>query len=227
MRRVIESDRELFRKALIEVFAEKYDNALAKSDDDVVCSEAHMRAMEEIVAQAVRSGQKKNRRRWLITLLVAAALLLSACTVYAYRGEIRGYVEKIYDEYVHVTYRDSDEAGREGEIEEFYTLGYVPEGYKFDERVCTRFSNQCKWVLENEDYLYFEQYDLTVVNFLMNLEEGETNMHICGEYEVYCWIHSKAVYVWNDGQYAYKIKSSSPISKEELTRMVNSLTIEK
>ena len=221
MGRVIESDRELFRKALIEVFAEKYDNALAKSDDDVVCSEAHMRAMEEIVAQAVRNGQKKNRRRWLITLLVAAALLLSACTVYAYRGEIRGFVEKIYDEYVHVTYRDSDEVGWEGEIEEFYTLGYVPEGYELVVHERSTFINRSKWSSNDGSFIVFEQYDLSGVNFSMSIEDSEASVYICGEYEVYCWTRSGAVYMWNDGYYAYKIKASSPIPNEELVELVN------
>ena len=226
MGRVIESDRELFRKALIEVFAEKYDNALAKSDDDVVCSEAHMRAMEEIVAQAVRSGQKKNRRRWLITLLVAAALLLSACTVYAYRGEIRGFVEKVYDEYVHVTYRDSDEVGWEGEIEEPYTLGYVPDGYELVEQVSRTFLNKYMWETPDGDVLVFEQCDLSGVSFLMDSAGGNTNMLINSGHEIYCWFDDTAVYVWNDGQYAYRINSPYLISDDELTKLINGLVVD-
>ena len=185
-----------------------------------------MRAMEEIIAQAVRSGQKKNRRRWLITLLVAAALLLSACTVYAYRGEIRGFVEKIYDEYVHVTYRDSDEAGREGEIEEFYTLGYVPEGYELVEQVSKTFLNKYMWETSNGDFLIFEQYDLSNADFLMDSEDGDTSMLFFGEYAVYCWDSNMAVYMWNDGQYVYKIKSDYPISDDELGKLINNLVVD-
>ena len=185
-----------------------------------------MRAMEEIVAQAVRSGQKKNRRRWLITLLVAAALLLSACTVYAYRGEIRGFVEKIYDEYVHVTYRDSDEAGREGEIEEFYTLGYVPEGYELVEQVSRTFLNKYKWETSDGEFLVFEQYDLSGASFLMDVEGGDTNMLINIGHEVYCWVEDTAVYVWNDGQYAYRINSSHLIPYDELNKLINGLVVE-
>lgn len=226
MGHVSRADRELFRKALIEVFAEKYDNALAESDDDVVCSEEHMRAMDEIVAQVVKSGKKKNRRKWLITWLVAAALLLSACTVYAYRGEIRGFIEKVYDEYIHVTYRDVDKAGGEGEIEEFYTLGYVPDGYTlvFQER--TIFANQYRWEFASGDYIVFEQHNVSGVDFSIDSEDGEKSTIICGEYEVYCWARNTAVYVWNDGQYAYKIKSSCPLSDDLLIKMVDSLTVE-
>lgn len=220
---VSRTDRELFRKALIEVFAEKYDNALAESDDVVVCSEEHMRAMDEIVAQAVKSGQKKNRRKWLITLLVAAALLLSACTVYAYRGEIRDLVEKVYDKYICVTYREGNEVGRDDMLTAFYTLGYVPDGYELVDHINTRFLNQYRWESADGGYLVFEQFDLSVVNFSMDSEDGDTAVIVCDDCEVYCWIRDVAVYMWNDGEYAFKIQSSDILTQDMVDRLVRGL----
>ena len=223
MERVRKEDRELLRQALVEVLAEKYNDELAAAPEITGWSDSHQKAMERIIRQAAVEERKKAHRRWLVAILVAAALLLTACAAYVHRGEIRAFVEKVYDTYIHVAYHEGDEAEDNKKLEEFYTLGYVPEGYELVECVRTRAVNQCKWVTSEGNYFVFEQHDLSGVDYMVNSEFGEINVVICGEYEVYGQVAGAATYIWNDGQYAYKIKSSVAISDDTLNEMVNGL----
>ena len=150
-------------------------------------------------------------------------LLLTACAAYVHRGEIRAFVEKVYDTYIHVAYHEGDEAEDNKKLEEFYTLGYVPEGYELVSQVCSKFMNRYEWTHCDGSYIVFEQHDLSGVDYMVNSEFGEINVVICGEYEVYGQVAGAATYVWNDGRYAYKIKSSVEIPDGTLNEMVNGL----
>ena len=223
MERVRKEDRELLRQALVEVLAEKYNDELAVAPEITGWSDSHQKAMERIIRQVAVEERKKAHRRWLVAILVAAALLLTACAAYVHRGEIRAFVEKVYDTYIHVAYHEGDEAEDNKKLEEFYTLGYVPEGYELVEQITTRFVNQYRWANDAGEYLIFEQHDLAGVNYMVNSEFGEIRVVTCGEYEVYGQAAGAATYVWNDGRYAYKIKSSVAISDDALNEMVNGL----
>ena len=221
MGNVNQADRDLFRLALTEAFVRKFDRELENCPFSAECSEEHVSKMETIIAGAVRVEQKKKRRKWIMALLVAAALLLTACTVYAYRGEIREFIEKVYEERIRVSYYDVDNEPEGGIITEFYTLGYVPEGYVLESEQRFASTASSMWVKENNEYLVFEQHVLDRFNSSMDSEYGQTSVIICGEVEVYCLISDIFYYMWNDGKYAYKICSSEQLPDNELARMIS------
>ena len=227
MEKVNRTDRELFRRALTEAFIRKFDRELEDCPFDGTCSDQHVRAMEAIVADGIKAEQIKKRKTWIVALLVAAAVLMTACTVYAYRGEIRDFIEKVYEERIRVTYYDADKEPKAGIITEFYTLGYVPEGYvlKNEQRFPT--VNNCSWENKQGNYIIFEQHILDGFNSSMDSEHGHTNVIICGEFEVYCLLAEVSNYMWNDGVYAYKIRSSEKISDDELAQIISGLQISK
>lgn len=223
--RVNKLDRVLFRKALIEVFAEKYDGALADSSVNESCSAEHEHAIKEIVARAVKSDRRKIGRKWLIAILVAALLLLSACVAYVCRGEIRDFIEKAYDKYIRVAYNDGGDIEDNNVLASHYTLGYVPEGYNLAYQIDTPFTSKYKWETSSGDSLVFEQHALSGVNFSLDTEEGEKFVFVHKKYEVYCWISDAEVCLWNDGLYAYKIKSSQILSNDQIKMMIDGMVL--
>lgn len=227
MDQVSREERDLFRQAVTEAFIRKFDRELADCPFSADCSEAHVSRMEAIMDAGIGAARRKKRKSWVVALLVAAALLLTACTVYAYRGEIRDFIEKVYEERIRVTFYDPDKEIEYIIITEYYTLGYVPEGYVLESEQKFPRVNRSKWVNEIGDYIIFEQHILDGSNYSMDSEYGQASVIVCGEFEVYCSMAEVFNYMWNDGMYAYKIRSSEKISDDCLTQIIAKLEIAK
>lgn len=227
MDQVSREERDLFRQAVTEAFIRKFDRELADCPFSADCSEAHVSRMEAIMTDGLKAIQSRKRKSWVVALLVAAALLLTACTVYAYRGEIREFIEKAYEERIRVTYYDAEHEPVGDVITEFYTLGYVPEGYVLESEQRLPAMSKIKWANKQGCYIILEQHILDGSNYSMDTENGQTSVIICGEFEVYCLLSDISFYTWNDGTYAYKIYSPDEISNDELTRMISELKIAK
>ena len=227
MGNVNQADRDLFRQALKEAFIRKFDRELENCPFSADCSEEHVSKMEAIVENSARAEDRKKRRKWIVALLVAAALLMTACTVYAYRGEIREFVEKVYDEHIRVTYYDADQHLQTGNITEYYTLGYVPEGYELVSEECFLFTNKAKWMNQQGNYIVFEQRIPDGSNYYMDSEYGQISIVIIEDCEVYCMISDISFYTWNDGTYIYQIRSTDKISDDDLAQMISEVQIDK
>ncbi len=220
MDQVSREERDLFRQAVTEAFIRKFDRELADCPFSADCSEAHVSRMEAIMDAGIGAARRKKRKSWVVALLVAAALLLTACTGYAYRGEIREFIEKAYEERIRVSFYDADQQLKTGNITEYYTLGYVPEGYVLENEHRFPSTNKSKWMNQQGDYIVFEQHLLDGSNYSMDSEYSQVSVFVCGEINVYCLISDITCYTWNDGMYGYKIYSSVKLSDDELTRMI-------
>ena len=227
MDQVSREERDLFRQAVTEAFIRKFDRELEDCPFDGTCSEEHVSRMEAIMDAGIETARRKKRKSWVVALLVAAALLLTACTVYAYRGEIREFIEKAYEERIRVTFYDPDKEIEYIIITEYYTLGYVPEGYVLESEHRLPRVNRCRWVNEKGCYINFEQHLLDGSNYSMDSENGQTSVIICGEIKVYCLISDITCYTWNDGIYVYKIYSSEKFSDNELMRLISEVQSDK
>lgn len=227
MDQVSREERDLFRQAVTEAFIRKFDRELEDCPFSADCSEAHVSRMEAIMDAGIGAARRKKRKSWVVALLVAAALLLTACTVYAYCGEIREFIEKAYEERVRVTYYDAEQEPVGDVITEYYTLGYVPEGYVLESEHRFPSTNKSKWMNQQGDYIVFEQHLLDGSNYSMDSEYGQASVIVCGELEVYCLIAEVSNYMWNDGIYAYKIRSSDKISDDCLAEIIAKLEITK
>ena len=220
MDQVSREERDLFRQAVTEAFIRKFDSELEDCPFDGTCSVEHVSRMEAIMTDGLKAIQSRKRKSWVVALLVAAALLLTACTVYAYRGEIREFIEKVYEERIRVTYYDAEQEPVGDIITEYYTLGYVPEGYVLESEQRYPAANRIKWINDENDFIDFEQHILDGSNYSMDSEYGQASVIVCGEINVYCLISDITCYTWNDGMYGYKIYSSVKLSDDELTRMI-------
>ena len=214
------SNKELFRQALIEVFNQKFEQELRECEESPECSAEHIRKMEAIIENVKKSDRRKAKLKFILPLVAAAALLLSACTVYAYRGKIRDFIEKVYDNYIEVTYTDGENLPENEAVLGNYTLGYIPEGYELVEESNTLLLAKQKWMSSEDEILIFEQGILDNSSYQLDSEQGETIFLICENVEVYYRNIEIHTYMWNDGDFSFKILSTKQLTEDSLEQIV-------
>lgn len=224
--RMNKTDEGMLRQAFVEAFVRKYEGILSECGETAVCSEAHTRRMQEIIIQGEQRARRKDRRKWIAALLVAAALLLSACSVYAYRDEIRRFIVQVYDECIKVSFNSGEKPPQAGTPFEHCSVSYVPDGYVLTEERCLQIVTMYEWTNAEGDYIKFEQGPVDKAHYSVDNQTGETTLVQCGEYTVYCRSGGDVnVYIWNDGKYAFIMTSAKALSEEDLTRIIESIVI--
>ncbi|MBQ8447572.1 MAG: DUF4367 domain-containing protein [Clostridia bacterium] len=220
------NERELFKKALSEAMAQKYDEELAECEENAVCSQKHYDKMQKIIGRNVYRPKKKLSKKALIAIIVAAALLLTGCTVaYIYRDEIRDFVEEIYDEFIGITYDDGQHNPSEG-ITEPYELAYVPKGYEKINEQIRKISVYYIYENTDGDTISFRQNTLDYNIYGFDIEEGYTTIFTYGEIEVYCrFFDTSYHYLWNDGKYALNINSTKILSEDDLVKIIENIVV--
>lgn len=221
------TERELFGRALNEALSRKYERELAECQETAQCSEAHIQRMNEIIGQSARAERRKGRRKWIVALLVAAALLLTACTVYAYHEELRTFIERVHDSHIQVTYDHETDAPSADMLAENYMLSYVPDGYVLTGELYLSTLSRCAWENSEGEYIKFEQCVLDSTNFALDVMLGETTVISCENFDVYCRSSDTYTYIWNDGIYSFKIKSSVPLTEDVLICIIEGAQIVK
>jgi hypothetical protein len=215
------SDLELFKEALTEGLSIRFQNEIDNFEGEVVISERHERAMRTIFnGVQVRPFVWPSARAKIAAAAVAATMLLASCAA-AYSDEIRDFVETIYEDYISVGFEDPDEAPIQ--IEEYYVLTYIPEGYYIKDHIQMDLSN--RYILENDqgDEIIFVQ---TVLNRTNNLdsEQGEQYMLYIDGKEIYCRVYdANCRYIWNDGRYSMYIFSIDQIDEETLEKIIEGI----
>ena len=219
------TERELFGKALLEGITEKFREELEESKENKICSSEHYNKISNIIGHKIRKNNN-FRKRTLIAIIVAAVLLLSGCTIYIYRNEIRDFIVEIYESFIKVSY---DEDGQsEGEyIKEYYALSYVPDGFELINEDKTPLMVLYEWENQSKNSLKFEQFLLDGSNFYLDNEEGYTSVIEYKEFTIY--YHSTDTnykFIWNDGYYIMVLSSSIPISEENLYQIIDGVKID-
>ena len=217
------SNLELFKQAISEGLANRFDSVVDSYTDEIVCSNQHKLAMRTIVygkAEAKRTWSPRMKR--IVAILVAAALLLTSCGI-IFRNEIREIFEDVCDFFVAITYTKDNSDNTV--IDEVYELGYLPEGYYIEKEVVAPICVQYKLKNENDDYIWFEQKLIDGTDFVVDNEDGYSHIKEIESYEVYYrYTDKNHVYVWNDGKYSIKLKSTNQLSIENISLILGGLT---
>ena len=217
----------LFKKALWEASCNVYERELAACTENAKCSRRHYAKMRKILGVAVLPATNRPMmiRRRVVAALIAAVLLLTGCTAYAYRAEIRDFFETIFDDHVEVKYKEGEEPATHATIDQYYTLGYVPEGYELVNSFEGTSKVKCDWSNPRGDYIVFEQYHVDSTLFVMdnNFDNWETIQ--IGNHDINYRFSGTHCYFWNDGIYAYQITTSLQWSEQELNYMIENLQV--
>ena len=217
-------ERDMFKKALSEAMSQKYDCELAKANNeiDISCSKRHYLRLSAILGFNVGNAKRFSKR--LLAAILAAALLLTGCTVYAYRTEIKEFFVEIYEKHIRVTY-DTDKNNLMGKnIAKAYRATYIPEGYELVEEVNTKVDVSYKWKDLNGNLIILQQKNLDITSFLLDAESGNTKILDCDEYKVYCRvIDGLYYYIWINQDYVFTLTSTTQLSNNELLEIINGI----
>lgn len=217
-------ERDMFKKALSEAMFQKYDCELAKANNeiDISCSKRHYLRLSAILGFNVGNAKRFSKR--LLAAILAAALLLTGCTVYAYRTEIKEFFVEIYEKHIRVTY-DTDKNNLMGKnIAKAYRATYIPEGYELVKNKNTHLYVYYEWQNSNGDIIALQQKAFDVTSFLVDAEQGVTQIIDFEKYKIYCRILDDSYhYIWNDDNYAFRLKSTVQLTNDELLNIINGI----
>ena len=215
----------LFQKALWEASANVYERELAECEQDAKCSRRHYAKMRKIIGVAVlpATSRKMQIKRRIVAALIAAVLLLTGCTTYAYREEIRAIIETIFDNHVEVKYNDKEQSTSADTIDKYYILGYVPDGYELT-KTFERFSQtKYRWSNSEGEYIILEQCHVDSTLFVMDNEVENWKVVQIGNHKMQHRVSDVYYYLWNDGVYAYRLTTSVLWEEQELLRIIDNL----
>lgn len=211
---------DLFREALDAADAELEAELTAKAAEVIVTREQHEKGVARIMAAFERHRAMKLRRRILISILAAVLVLLTSCTIYVNREKIAAFVEEFYNTYVDVSYGEIDD-NAPTEMQTVYQPAYIPEGYELVEtqssfaRICTQ------WVRQDGEIIIFTQ--ALVSGNLLSLDNERvepTTLTVNDRVVYYAEYNSTTAYMWNDGDYSYKLTVTEDLPFEEIEKLI-------
>ena len=221
------SERQLFKKAILEALSQQYEQELAECKEDAKCSKAHYIRMSEITGIPLTRLMRKRKgfKRTFVAILIAAALLLAGCTVYVYRDEIRDFIEEFYDTYIKVTYT-AEQMENKVYIEEFYSLSYVPEEYELVSEYKDILRTKYIWETTSGNMIIFEQLLVDGAYMVYDTEEGNRKVINCGDIVIYSYANNDHYrYMWNDGKYTMSLYSNEQLVEEWLKAILDGLIV--
>lgn len=218
-------EMRLFQQALWEATANVYERELAEWPEDAKCSRRHYAQMRKILGVTIlpATSRKMQIKRRIVAALVAAVLLLTGCTTYAYREEIREFIETVFEDYIRVTYHDGEDTTSLDTISQYYTLGYVPDGYELTKTYEQPSQTKYKWSNSDGEYIILEQCHVDSALFVMDNEVEDWKVVQIGNHKMQHRVSNVYYYLWNDGVYAYRLTTSVLWEEQELLRIIDNL----
>ena len=215
------SQRDMFKKAIIEAMYEKYDSELSCADSDlnVACSKKHYLKLSMILGFTV--GNNKSFSKRILVGILIAALLLTGCTAYVYRNEIKEFFVEIYEKHIRITYDNDNKTTMGKTTIEPYRVSYMPNGYEQIDQFETPIHVSYTWQDSNGNTIDLQQKILDGRDIFLDAEHGESKIINYKQYEIYCRkIDNYYHHIWNDGDYAMTLVSTVEISDDELFKII-------
>ena len=224
-------NEKLLKDAFVEAMLRKYEREMEGCEESPICSPEHYKKMSEIVGFDVtkprRSKQRISMRKKIVIIMIAAVLALTGCvTGYIYRHEIGNFIEEVYENYIKI-YFDDETPTAPTEIEDVYTLTYVPKGYVLNKVEMKTILLYYQYVDESGNLLTFEQYVLKDLNQIVDSEDGNTSIIEYGEFIIYYKnIDNRCYYKFHNKSYAFSISAQRNLPEIEIKKMIEGLAIE-
>ena len=212
---------KLFKQAINEGLSNKFDYISNSYSGEIACSDKHDLAMRAIVygkTDAKRVWSPKMKR--IVALLIAAALLLTSCSVIFY-NEIS---EIIKDFFVSISFKEDPSA--DDQIKEVYTLEYIPIGYILTEEKIGQLRVTYVFTNESGNTIFFEQCIKNGAAFVFDSESGYSEFKKTEDITVYYKkTYTRHYYLWLDDNYSICVTSTNELSGEEIVKIINGITV--
>ena len=218
------NQRDTLKKALFEAMSEKYDNELSNIDSEqkIICSKKHYLKLSAIFGFKVNQN-KKYFVRILVGILIAA-LILTGCTAYVYRNEIKEFFVEIYEKHISVTYDNDNKTTMSNDDLISYEVTYIPEGYELVNELNNSLYIFYEWQDVNGNSITLQQVTFDGTDFYIDAENGNTDILSYEQYEIYFRkFDNSSNYIWNDGIYAFTLTSTEQLSDEDLFKIIKGI----
>ncbi len=220
--------REMFKNAISDALSQKYDEELAASAESAVCSQEHYDRMAKIVG--ISTGAKQPRRRLklskraIIAFILSIIIFLTSCTAYIFRNEFADFFEDIYHSFINISFKSDVKDNTE--FTEYYTLTYVPDGYKLNESICDVDNIRYKYLNSEDDIIIFSQIFLSDPFYIDSIK-GTTSIFEFENYTVYHRIFDcSSLYLCKYGEYAIYFYTSNHLDIKEIEQMIDNLKLD-
>lgn len=217
-----ESNLTLFKQALCEGLSNRIDHLMSECNEKAHCSKRHKIAMRTIVYGKI--GEKRTitpKMRWIIAILVSAAIILTSCAI-VYRDRIIRIIKYIPDYVMGLTYSEEDSKGRT--IETVYELTYVPDGYVLTKSNIQSLMVQYVFTDSNENQISFQQSIIDNASTYIDQKNAYNEFLSIDEYKVYySTTQNKHFYIWNDGKYTLLIQSNLKLTNKDVLSIINGI----
>ena len=215
-----------FGDLFLEANLEAIDEVLSKCTQPYIPSkEFEQKVQNMIYGERPKVVTKKLplRKKIAVALIAAAILLLVGCTVHAYKDRIGNLFIEVFEEYL-VGQFDNGKEENLSEIKDIYTVGYVPEGYTLQKETVRDSRVTYTWQNDSGDLISFEQMIYDKTKHYIDGEEGESKNFNFENLMIYCrYTDEWAVYLWDDGEYVFAIRTNHTFSEEEIVKIIESI----
>lgn len=209
----------LFKRCMLDAAAADMKELDAEMTVPTDFSAAHARKMSGILGFRVHSHSIAKRA---LIILIAAAFLLTGCSVAVYFGTSRnvevafrpgGTVEITFSGDGVTVYEDK------WEIKDYMEFGYVPEGIELEYARSDKHRNSLMYKgQEKYGIIRFEQFVASKIRYSFTYYNWSDIYKIYyKDYEILVYgTGSDKVYAWTDGVYGYFMHFMFPIERDDM-----------
>ena len=213
------------RVLLTNALSSVYEKELAKNNESDIGSRKHYRKMSRILALSLTaSGALVNvRRRALIAILVAAALLLFGGCGVVFHEEISEAFRDIFEDHIIIRFEISDP---KEQIIERYHPSYIPEGFHAHTKDVGDNFYERQYMTDDGLSLRYSQFAPSLDNYSVYFDEAS---YYDIQYKGKTYFYNKgpvfdSIYWFHDG-YIFHLKTNFTLTEEELFRIIDSIVL--
>lgn len=224
------TEKELSGKKKLVKALEKYELSFEEKypQEDM---EVEFSKQYEVYMEKLLSGKIPKRRKYFNTVgkriaaCIAVIMLVfgGSMTVKAFREPVVEFFTNVYEKIVEIFFDDDDIAKAPSEIETVYTLGYVPEGYEYDNIYLNELFARTIW--DNGDkQIIFCQYVLDSSLTLDNEDSDYKYFYIKDMKVAMIEKNGNKTFYWNSEEYSFRLIVDIDFPEERIFEMISSVT---
>lgn len=210
----------LFKRCMLDAAAADMKELDAEMTVPTDFSAAHARKMSGILGFRVHSYSIAKRA---LIVIIAAALLLTGCSVAVYFGTSRN-VEVAFrsgGRSIEITFSGDGVVISDGAwgIDEYMEFGYVPEGIELEYARSDKHRNSLMYKgQEKYGIIRFEQFVASKIRYSFTYYNwGDLYKIYYKDYEILVYgTGSDKVYAWTDGVYGYFMHFMFPTERDDM-----------
>lgn len=212
------NETALIKKALLHIETNEVSLMESFPKIDLPHSRQYTEYMEGLVFSnsAVKDKRGFSKKKLLACIIAAILALVTACT---FREPILDFFEKAYESFTKLS--TNEDAGKE--ITAVYMPDYIPDGYEIISESKNKIGVSVIWSNGNERITY-NQSPLNNENILI---DTGSNDYVCLYIEkqpvYYIYQNNTYFFIWENGDYTFKLKCSDTIIMEEIEKIISSI----